>query len=332
MKIAVVFPGIGYHQDKPLLYYARKLTEEYGYEKVITISYSYDGGNIRGNEKKMQQAFECLYKQAEKVLTEIAFDSYGEILFISKSVGTVIASAYAEKWQIKCRHILYTPLEQTFQFVHKDAVAFIGTADPWSDTDEVVKLAKEQQIPIHIYEAANHSLETKDVLKNLEILQDVMKKTRDYINHDKKKLVFRKAHEEEISRIIAMQEDVFGGEQGIPRNEVGTYMQRAGQCWCAEADGKIYAATAAWKEGEETHWGRFAVYPDARGRHIGTELARWSFQDLFAQGVEEIHLDARDATVKIVCSMGGKIVGEPYPFHKGNVTPMILKKEDFKVR
>ena len=76
---------------------------------------------------------------------------------------------------------MYTPLEQTFQFVHKDAVAFIGTADPWSDTDKVVKLAKEQQIPIHIYEAANHSLETKDVLKNLEILRDVMKKTRDYI-------------------------------------------------------------------------------------------------------------------------------------------------------
>ena len=25
MKIAVFFPGIGYHCDKPLLYYARKL-------------------------------------------------------------------------------------------------------------------------------------------------------------------------------------------------------------------------------------------------------------------------------------------------------------------
>ena len=184
MKIAVIFPGIGYHQDKPLLYYARKLAEEFGYEKVIPISYSYDGGNIRGNEKKMKQAFERLYRQAEKVLAEIKFDEYEEIFFISKSVGTIIASAYAEKGQIKCRHILYTPLEQTFQFVHKDAVAFIGAADPWSDTDKVVRMAKEQQMPIYIYEAANHSLETKDVLKNLEILQDVMKKTRDYIKRE----------------------------------------------------------------------------------------------------------------------------------------------------
>ena len=30
MKIAVFFPGIGYHCDKPLLYYARKLVQEYG--------------------------------------------------------------------------------------------------------------------------------------------------------------------------------------------------------------------------------------------------------------------------------------------------------------
>lgn len=35
MKIAVFFPGIGYHCDKPLLYYARKLVQEYGYEKIV---------------------------------------------------------------------------------------------------------------------------------------------------------------------------------------------------------------------------------------------------------------------------------------------------------
>ena len=28
-KIAVVFPGVGYHADKPLLYYSRKLAAQY---------------------------------------------------------------------------------------------------------------------------------------------------------------------------------------------------------------------------------------------------------------------------------------------------------------
>ena len=115
MKIAVFFPGIGYHCDKPLLYYARKLVQEYGYEKIVMQEYSYNGKKYTSiDKKKMQEAFESLYAQAEKKLEEIAFDEYSEVLFISKSVGTIIASAYAKKYKIKCRQILYTPLEQTF--------------------------------------------------------------------------------------------------------------------------------------------------------------------------------------------------------------------------
>ena len=111
MKLAVFFPGIGYHCDKPLLYYSRKLAQECGYEETIALSYTYDGGNIQGNEEKMQQAFESLYEQAEKSLSAVDFDKYDEILFVAKSVGTIIASAYAEKHSIRCRQILYTPLK-----------------------------------------------------------------------------------------------------------------------------------------------------------------------------------------------------------------------------
>ena len=63
MKLAVFFPGIGYHCDKPLLYYSRKLVQECGYKETITLSYSYDGGNICGNEEIMQQVFITIYQQ-----------------------------------------------------------------------------------------------------------------------------------------------------------------------------------------------------------------------------------------------------------------------------
>ncbi len=75
-----------------------------------SLNYTYDGKNLRGNEEKMRQAFDSLYIQAENSLKEIAFDQYEQILFISKSIGTIIASAYAEAQQ-SCRHILYTPLK-----------------------------------------------------------------------------------------------------------------------------------------------------------------------------------------------------------------------------
>lgn len=67
MKAAVFFPGIGYHCDKPLLYYSRKLAQECGYEETIALSYTYDGGNIRGNEEKMQQHSKAFMNRQRKV-------------------------------------------------------------------------------------------------------------------------------------------------------------------------------------------------------------------------------------------------------------------------
>lgn len=72
-KLVIIFPGIGYHCDKPLLYYAKKLAKEHGYEEIVSLKYSYTGKNIRGNEKKMQEACDILYQQAEKQLELIDF-------------------------------------------------------------------------------------------------------------------------------------------------------------------------------------------------------------------------------------------------------------------
>lgn len=142
-------------------------------------------------------------------------------------------------------------------------------------------------------------------------------------------IVFRRALPAEVPQIIAMQSDIFQSEQGIPGDDVAAFLEREPICWCAEADGKLCAATDAWREDGKVHWGRFVVVPAARRRHIGTRLARLSFRELFDSGVEEIHMHARDTTVKLVCGMGGRVVGEPYEFYGANVTPVLLTREGF---
>ena len=104
-RLAVIFPGIGYHCDKPILYYSRKLAKEQEYKEIISLEYSYTEKNIRGNEKRMKEVFDVLYQQAEKLLETIDFSKYENVLFISKSVGTVISSAYAQKHKIRCKHL-----------------------------------------------------------------------------------------------------------------------------------------------------------------------------------------------------------------------------------
>lgn len=46
-KIAVLFPGIGYTCDKPLLYYAAQIAAEQGYE-IVKVNYSGFEAGIKG--------------------------------------------------------------------------------------------------------------------------------------------------------------------------------------------------------------------------------------------------------------------------------------------
>lgn len=106
---------------------------------------------------------------------------YDDVLFLSKSIGTAVAAAYARRNDVVCRHALYTPLALTFEFAPQKAIAFLGTADPWSDVDAVAARSRANGTPLHLYAGANHSLETADVLGNLDALRDVMQKTQAFV-------------------------------------------------------------------------------------------------------------------------------------------------------
>lgn len=189
MKLAVYFPGVGYHCDKPLLYYARKVAAACGFDQHITLSYTTQTRDLLGNPANMKAAFLELYEQAESALDKTAAFSQqsgvasccDEILFISKSVGTAIAARYTSEHNIPCWHILYTPLAETFAFHPRNGIAFTGTADPWVNTAVIRQQCQEHQIPFFLYENANHSLETGDVFRNLDIMKEVMQKTEKFI-------------------------------------------------------------------------------------------------------------------------------------------------------
>ena len=114
-----MFPGIGYHTDKPLLYYGKKLAAARGYE-IVDVPYGNFQHGIKGNAKKMRDAFESALRQAEEILADRRLEEYDELLFLSKSVGTVAASAYASNHHLTVRagkhvrHIYFTPVDLTF--------------------------------------------------------------------------------------------------------------------------------------------------------------------------------------------------------------------------
>ena len=179
-KTAVIFPGIGYHTDKPLLYYSRKIAASQGYN-VIEVPYGKFPKGVKGSKEKMEKSFFSALEQAEQILRDVDFSGNEDILFISKSVGTAVAAAYAEKYGLNTRNIYYTPVEPSFQFMKQPGIVFTGTADPWVTFDAVEQGCREGGFALYVTEGGNHSLETGDVRRDLENLQKIMGITEEYI-------------------------------------------------------------------------------------------------------------------------------------------------------
>lgn len=182
-KIAVIFPGVGYTKDRPLLYYAAKIAANCEYE-LRFIDYS---GIEWSKEKLKDQDF--LVKTLEKCLeiTEETLEDTGDlsgddVVFISKSIGTVVAAAYEKKKSLNVKQICFSPLEMIGNYVREEgAVLFCADSDPFADYRLLCSAAKEKKLEIQRISGGNHSLETGDVIVDLENMKSMMQRVAEVI-------------------------------------------------------------------------------------------------------------------------------------------------------
>lgn len=184
-KLAVFFPGIGYTVDKPLMYYSQKLAKSLEYE-IKLLPYTDFPSKVKGDKDKMKQSFEIALYQTMAMLEDTDFSEYDEILFVGKSIGTVVAAKLASEseYKDKIRLVLYTPLEATFKYDIANAIAFTGNADLWvSDENIISEICDSKNIRYLVYAGADHSLETGNLDIDLEYIKEIMKHTLLYINN-----------------------------------------------------------------------------------------------------------------------------------------------------
>lgn len=218
MKLAVFFPGIGYNCDKPLLFYSKGIVAQYGYE-IKEISYKGLDKPQKGAPDELEACERLACDQAETELKGINWSEYSDVLFISKSIGTVAAAYMTNRLQslssakaayrmategaapvdsFFVRNVFFTPLEATFVCLSgkgykcaKDpttrpglpgpAVAFSGTADPWITAEAVKAGCNEALIPLHLLEEGNHSLATGNVQRDIIYLKCIMELVEEFV-------------------------------------------------------------------------------------------------------------------------------------------------------
>ena len=173
-KIAVVFPGVGYTKDRPLLYYAGKLAVKKGYE-LIHMDFSgidWSKEKLKDRNFMRETVLECLRRTKEKIG---GINPQTEPVFISKSIGTVVATAYASQNGLNAKHICFSPLEEIGDYISKESgILFYADADPFADYKAIEKIRDKKNLTAYDIQGGNHSLETGDVIKDIKNLNEIM--------------------------------------------------------------------------------------------------------------------------------------------------------------
>ena len=169
-KLVIMFPGVGYTMDCPLLYYASFLYEAKGYEQIhMKYNHILFEPDLTKEEKTLK-ARNYIWEKSKG----IDFSAYDEAAFLSKSFGTAEAGILAERLGIEPVQIYLTPMPRALPYIKETDKVVIGTAD---EVYPECKTYFDEHgiIPLYI-EGANHSLELKEKpFESLQILQDVMK-------------------------------------------------------------------------------------------------------------------------------------------------------------
>lgn len=182
-KIAVIFPGVGYTKDRPLLYYAGKLAAGRGYELIHM-----DFSGIKWSKEKLkdrdflEETLKRCLKMTEDALAGVGDLADAEVVFISKSIGTVVATAYARKRSLRVKQICFSPLEMIGGYIEAEgAILFCADTDPYADFEPISRMAREKGIELCRIAGGNHSLETGDVLADIDNLKKMMKRVSELI-------------------------------------------------------------------------------------------------------------------------------------------------------
>lgn len=180
-KLAVFFPGTGYHTDKPLFYYSRKIAAAQGYETLCVSYGELPENGEKDGEPVWDEVAKAAIERAKEQISEVDFSFFERVVFISKSIGTAVAGAIDKELKLDADHIFYTPVAESFQVIGSKGIVFHGTSDPLAETAKVKVECEKRNLPLYLTESGNHSLETGNPVKDIGILQEVMEITEKYL-------------------------------------------------------------------------------------------------------------------------------------------------------
>ena len=155
--IAVCFPGTGFTCKEALF---ERLASDYsarGYD-VMKLDFSH----IPFREiESLEEAIALAQRAVKRQLGGVSFADYEDVVFVSKSLGTILAAYYERDYALNPRQLYLTPLNRTLSLVGPESRVIsmvLGTQDRFLTGKALGAFCEERNIPYFLIEGVNHSL------------------------------------------------------------------------------------------------------------------------------------------------------------------------------
>ncbi|MDF2630848.1 MAG: hypothetical protein K0R39_4679 [Symbiobacteriaceae bacterium] len=170
-QLAVFFPGANYGCEAPLLWYARKAALLAGCD-TLSLVYRHQVDLSRPFTEQMAY----LVEEASAAIRRVIQPGCQRMLFVSKSMGTVVAGEVAERLShLPVSHLVLTPTPHAVPYLQRArGIVLTGTADPKFGEPHLSRIRGVDGLEVIAVPEAVHSLELDgDVAGSLRILGQV---------------------------------------------------------------------------------------------------------------------------------------------------------------
>lgn len=171
-KLVISFPG-GRGYEIPLLYFGAKYFEDLGYEKLFI------------NHPEFRECdFDTLLQNASKIIDGIDFGQYDDVVFVAKSIGTLVACKIKEMYQIPATLILFTPLEGTLPYIKRENNVLLvatGETDRHLNSTRLYEWCVKENVNCYVEPGVGHRMEVmNDLGRNLEVISNVIGRINEF--------------------------------------------------------------------------------------------------------------------------------------------------------
>jgi alpha/beta superfamily hydrolase len=178
-KLAVLFPGAGSNTRAPYFYYCRYYFLRDGYD-VLALSYK----NIADSgDSFSEQMRKISHSIDEAIKVSHARKPYKEIVFVSRSIGNIIAERTRTNYKYNDIISVYaSPTSQAISEI-KDypGLVITSTEDETLKDGDLDRIKALRDHEVIVFDNADHRIECFETLKTIEYCGKAIERTMQYI-------------------------------------------------------------------------------------------------------------------------------------------------------